>query len=297
MNDKLKLVLNSRSIIGESPVWDDRNNFLYWIDILDKCVHVFDPDTGGDKRINVGQQIGCLVLCESGNAVVGLEDGIYKLDIKSGELHKFANPEPHLTNNRFNDGKCDPVGRLWIGSMSMAENDGSGSSPPAGSLYCLKPDGKIEKKLDGVTISNGLAWSPDNKTMYYIDSPTRKVVAFDYELSTGEITNGRTVVNIPEDEGIPDGMTIDSEGLLWVAHWGGWKVGRYDPQTGRCVQTVRLPAQNVTCCTFAGKDLEELYITTATIGIDEKDEHQPNAGGVFCVKTGLRGLRTDRFGL
>ena len=185
MAHELELILDAKAVLGEGPVWDAGNNLLYWVDILDACVHVFDPDTGMDRQIDVGQQIGCLVLCESGNAMVGLEDGIYKLNIASGQLHKFADPEPHLSDNRFNDGKCDPAGRLWIGSMSMAENSGSGTSAPAGSLYCIEGSGKVEKKLDGITISNGLAWSPDNQTMYYIDSPTGNVTAFDYDLSTG----------------------------------------------------------------------------------------------------------------
>lgn len=294
MNSALELILDSKAVIGECPVWDDRNALLYWIDIIGKCVHVFDPNTGNDKCIDVGQQIGCLVLCESGNAVVGLEDGIYTLNLKTGSIEKFADPEPHLAGNRFNDGKCDAAGRLWIGSMSMAENDGGGNASPAGSLYCIEPDGTIHKKLDGITISNGIAWSPDNSIMYYIDSPTRKVIAFDYDLSSGRISNKRTIVEIPKDEGIPDGMTIDTEGFLWIAQWGGWKVGRYNPKNGQCVRSINLPVENVTCCTFAGEYFSDLYITTATMGIDENDKAQPNAGGVFRIKTDLYGLKVNK---
>lgn len=227
MNNALELIMDSKAVIGECPVWDDRNALLYWIDILGKCVHIFNPNTGNDRCIDVGQQIGCLVLCKSGNAIVGLEDGIYTLDLKTSDLQKFADPEPNFPENRFNDGKCDAAGRLWIGSMSMTENDGGGNAAPAGSLYCIEPDGTIIKKLDKITISNGIAWSPDNSTMYFIDSPTRKIVAFDYNLSSGEISNGYTVVEIPKYE---------------------------------------------------------------------NDKNQPNAGGVFHIKTNVCGMRTNQFG-
>lgn len=293
MNNGLELVLDARAMLGEGPCWDDRTGKLYWLDILDKSVHVFTPETGEDIRLDMGQQVGCIGLCESEGAVVGLEDGLYMLDTASGDLSKLVDPEPELPENRCNDGKSDPAGRFWVGSLSMAESD---SGPAAvAALYRVEPSGKFEKMRDGITISNGLAWTADNRVMYYIDTPTHKITAFDYDIATGAISNDRTVVTIPESEGSPDGMTIDTEGFLWVGLWAGWKVARYNPQNGKCVETVPVPAANVTCCTFGGAKLDELYITTARITVDEGDERQPHAGGLFCIRTGARGTKTFRF--
>ncbi len=295
MHHSPELVCAARAAIGEGPCWDDRTSRLYWVDILGKAVHIFDPASRRDHLIPLDQQVGCLALRERGGVVVGLERGIYRLDLDAGEQTLLAAPETDRPRNRFNDGQCDAAGRLWIGSMSMDENDGAGRSAPAGSLYRLDPDGRITRLFGGVTISNGIAWSPDNQTMYYIDSPTRRVDAFDFNLAAGAITNRRTVITLPDDAGLPDGMAADAEGFLWIGQWGGWQIGRYDPRTGRCVQAIRLPVKNVTSCAFGGPTLEDLYITTARLGADENDPRQTEAGGLFCCRPGARGLPTRRF--
>jgi sugar lactone lactonase YvrE len=290
MSEALELVLDLRAALGEGPVWDDRAGLLYFVDITGKKVHVYDPQKKTDRVIEVGQQIGCLVLREQGGALAGLEGSIVALDLTTGAQTPFAQPERHLPNNRFNDGKCDPAGRFWIGSMAM-----KGPASGAGSLYRVDHDGSVAKMFGGATISNGLAWSADARTMYYIDTPTHQVVAYDADPATGAIANRRVAVTIPDGGGGPDGMTIDAEGMLWVAQWGGWQVGRYDPRTGRLIQAIPVPAANVTCPTFAGPGLDELYITTARQGIAEDDARQPHAGGLFRCRPGVKGTPVSRF--
>jgi sugar lactone lactonase YvrE len=197
--------------------------------------------------------------------------------------------EDEPANNRFNDGKCDPLGRFLAGTMDMNEKD------PSGSLYSF--DGKsVVKLFDNVTISNGLAWSPDYKTIYYIDTPSREVKAFDYDLETGGIANMRVVVNIPETFGWPDGMTSDTQGNLWVAMWGGAQVTKWNPNTGELLEQIPVPAKNVSSCVFGGKNRNELYLTSARIGVDEETLKQyPLTGGVFRVETEVEGMPTFEF--
>ena len=167
---------------------------------------------------------------------------------------------------------------------------------PVGSLYCLDTDLTVRKVLDKVTVSNGLAWSPDNTKMYYIDTATRKVVSFDYDLSSGNIKNKREVISIPEDTGKPDGMTIDEDGMLWIAHWGGYRVSRWNPKTGQLLQKVSVPAAQTSSCVFGGQNRSELFITTARTGLDQEElKKYPYSGGLFRVKTGVRGCPTYKF--
>ncbi len=296
MQNTLKIVSEVESLLGEGPCWDDQYQLLYWIDILGKKIHRYDPVTEKTDSINVQQNIGCIALRDKGGMIAALQNGFYFIDFDSCELEFITDPEVQLTGNRFNDGKCDCKGRFWAGTMSVAENDGKGRSAPAGSLYCLNADLSFRKVLSDITISNGLSWNHENKTMYFIDSPTGKVMAFDFEANTGEISNGKVAVRIPECEGIPDGMTIDEEGMLWIAHWGGYKVSRWDPCTGKRLQEIRIPVRNVTSCAFGGKRFDELYITTSSMGIaGERDPEQPDAGKLFKVIPGVKGSAMFRF--
>ena len=226
-----------------------------------------------------------------GGVVAALRDGFAFIDTDTAEVSPICDPEEDKPESRFNDGKCDPAGRFWAGTCSET-CDVAG----AGSLCCLDADLQTRKALDNLTIANGLAWSPDRKTMYYIDTPTFEVWAFDYDLETGEIRDRRTAVPVPEDAGFPDGMTIDAEGMLWVAHWGGSRVCRWNPDTGEKLGEVRLPVQNVSSCVFAGESLDTLYITTSRLGLEEEAlKDQPLAGGLFCVTPGVPGTPTDAF--
>jgi sugar lactone lactonase YvrE len=292
-----KLVVDARALLGEGPCWDERAGVLYWIDGLGQKVHVFDPRTVQDRSIAVGHTVGCIVMREGGGALLSLDDGIYALDTETFGRRRLVNPEEGITGNRFNDGKADSRGRMWFGSMSVAANEGDGNVVASGSLYCMEANLEVRKVLGGVTISNGLGWSPDDTVMYYIDSPTRRVDAFDFDSATGTIENRRTVVRIPESGGMPDGMCVDSSGMLWVAQWGGGGVSRWNPATGTMIEFVPIPAVNVTCCAFGGSDLDELYITTSSIGSGEGGQTSSlRPGALFRMRPGVKGLPAHRFG-
>jgi sugar lactone lactonase YvrE len=288
-----ELVFDGRAALGEGPFWDGDGRRLLWVDSEGPEVHIFLPRTGTDRRIGVGQTIGCIVLRAQGDALVALANGVFALDLESGSLTPVADTESGLPQNHLNDGKCDCAGRFWFGSMA---NHGASREPPTGALYRMDTDGSVRKMLAGVRCSNGIAWSPDNGVMYYIDTPTREVAAFDFDAKTGAIRNRRAVIRIPDADGLPDGMAADEEGYLWIAHWGGWRVSRYDPHTGAVMQSVKVPVKHVTSCAFGGDELDELYITTARYGVGPGDTEQPHAGGLFRARTGVRGLKVNRFG-
>ncbi|MFA9559133.1 SMP-30/gluconolactonase/LRE family protein [Evansella sp. AB-rgal1] len=290
MQYEVELVVDAKATLGEGPCWDEENQLLYWVDIEGKNIHEYNPTTNENRSIIVEKMVGAIVLRKQGGAIVATENGFHFLNLKTGETEEIHDPENHLPNNRFNDGKCDPYGRFWAGTMDRYATKGKGA------LYCIDNNLIVSQKLDNVGISNGLAWSPDHSFMYYIDTLTKSVVRFDYDWKTGEIGNQKEVIRIPDGDGLPDGLTIDSEGNLWVAHWGGAKITNWNPVTGELLETISIPALNVTSCTFGGKDLDELYVTTARTGTDEKTlEDFPHAGGVFKVKTVKKGIKTYRF--
>jgi len=281
-------VLDAKAELGEGPVWDHRGKALWWLDINGQALHRFDPLTGGDEALDLGEMPGAVVPRIRGGLVLATHSGFHLFDPDSGERDFLGHPEAHLANNRFNDGKCDPAGRLWAGTVAM-----DGVQGGAG-LYCLGVDGAITQYLPSVTVSNGMAWSSDRKTMYYIDTMTQCVFAFDYDLETGHISNQRAVISVERSEGFPDGMAIDTEDKLWVAHWGGAKVVRYDPETGQALAKIAMPVTQPTSCAFGGEDFQDLYITSARASLrGEALEAQPQAGGLFHVRVDVPGLAAD----
>jgi len=291
MSENVELLLDARACLGEGVNWDAANELLYWVDIVRKEVHLFDPAKGEDRCMDVGQYVGAVVPTEKGDLLAAVHHGIARLDPDTGRLDPLADPEADLPDNRFNDGKCDPAGRFWAGTMHV---DGKGNS---GALYRIDQDLSIHRMVDQVGISNGLAWSADCKTMYYIDTSKQTVDAFDYDIDTGAVTNRRTVIPFPSELGHPDGMTIDEEGMLWVACWAGARVTRWDPQRGRLLQEIRLPVTNVTDCVFGGPEGDTLYISTARMTLSDEDlKQQPLAGGLFQVRPGVRGPLARPFG-
>jgi sugar lactone lactonase YvrE len=288
-------IIDVKAVLGEGPCWDPESQLLYWVDITENKVHVVDPKSGKDRAIDVGQYPGCIVLRKAGGAVLAMQRGLYFLDLQTEKLTFISDPESHLPGNRFNDGKCDCRGRLWAGTLMDEQKNVKAKN--AGALYCMDTDLSVRTVVRDVTISNGITWSPDNKTMYFIDTPTMQIDAFDFEPETGDVRNRRVVVAIPEGEGIPDGMTTDVEGLLWVAQWDGSNVSRWDPHTGKCVDKIILPVTGPTSCIFGGPDLDELYVTTTRVGIKAEDmAKQPAAGDIFVYKPGVRGVETYKFG-
>ena len=290
MAENLDLVLSAKSEIGEGPVWDFRRHALYWVDIPKYLVHIYDPATGVDRTINVGQEVGCVCPRRAGGLILGMKGGFATLDIESETCRLLFNPENRLPHNRFNDGKCDPMGRFWAGTISTRKNSKGQREKGAGSLYCLYPDMTVRTMATGLTTSNGMAWSPDAKTLYFIDSSDSTVYAFDYDVETGDITNRKALITIPATEGKPDGMTIDEEGMLWIAHWGGGKITRWEPAGARLVKSFKLPVPQVSSCAFGGLHLDELYITSARIGLTEEElKSSPHSGALFRVKPGVKG--------
>ena len=221
---------------------------------------------------------------------IPLEDGIHTIDLETGTTSIFLNMKDALKGRRLNDGKCDPSGRFWVGSMHFSQTKGEAK------LFCITNEPNIETKIDSVTISNGIVWTADKKTMYYIDTPTSQIKAYDFNNETGEIFNGRVAVEIPENLGFPDGMTIDEEDMVWVGMWNGNAVIRFNPKTGKVLQRIQVPAHNITSCAFGGDKLETLYITSARLDMTEEELKQyPLAGSVFKVVPGVKGVNSTFF--
>jgi sugar lactone lactonase YvrE len=281
---KPELLLDARAALGEGPCWDERSRRLYWVDIRIGRLHSFDPQTGEDSFLSLGETLGCAAPRQAGGLILALRSGFALLDPQSGARTPLQAPEAAHPGNRFNDGKCDPAGRFLAGSMDDAEKE------TRGSLYSLDAHGRLQVLLHPVGISNGLAWSPDQRTFYYIDTPTRLVMAYDYDPDSGAIANPRPALRVPAELGWPDGMTADRQGMLWVALWGGASLTRWDPATGSLLETVRFPALNVTSCAFGGPDLTDLYVTSARKGMSAAQlEEYPLSGGLFRLRTGMEG--------
>lgn len=284
-----ELLYDTKAMLGEGPIWDAHTQTLYWLDILNKRIYAND-----NLLAELDEFIGCIALRQNGGLILTKRFSFWTLDQTQDKpdsvrtaLLQTLTAEP--TNNRFNDGKCDPRGRFLAGTMDMNETN------PTGSLYSF--DGKSAAKiLSSVTISNGMAWSPDHKTFYYIDTPTRTVRAFDYDLEIGAIANPRKAIYVPESLGWPDGMTSDTQGNLWIALWGGAKMTKWNPNTGELLEQIPIPAKNVSSCVFGGKNLNELYITSARVGLDEATLQQyPLTGGVFRLEANVEGMPTFEF--
>lgn len=285
------LYIDIIATLGEGAIWNHRTKEFYWVDIEGKKAFTFNSEDKALKSISVGQRIGTIVPSSKENeVVVALQQGIYSLNLNTEALSHLEDAPFDPGVIRFNDGKCDPAGRLWVGSMALD------AKPKAAALYCFDGKDPIKQVLDNLTISNGLCWSSDKEAMYFIDTPTKVVQAFDYDIRTGTITNARTVINLEEEEGSPDGMTIDQEGKLWIALFGGSSVVRCDPDSGELLQRITVPAKNVTSCTFGGAQLDTLLITTASLGMNENEQEQfPKAGAVFAAVPGVKGVNSNFF--
>ncbi|WP_379150733.1 SMP-30/gluconolactonase/LRE family protein [Paenibacillus sp. sgz5001063] len=286
---KAELVLDAKAELGEGAHWDPEAGRLNWVNIEGKQLRIVDSRTLNEKIYSFKQMISAAVPSVGGGWVVALQDGIYKFR-EDESLELLAAVETELPGNRLNDAKCDSKGRLWFGSMSMENKE------DAGSLYVMDPEGEVRKVLSGIGISNGMAWDDSRGLMYYIDTLTQGVDVMDYDLQNGTVSGRRTVVRFTEGVGSPDGMTIDREGMIWVAHWNGSCVSRWNPHTGEQIGRIEVPAPFVTSCAFGGDHLDELYITTARGGMNPEElQRWPLAGGLFKADTGVKGLQGNRF--
>jgi sugar lactone lactonase YvrE len=282
------LVADVRAALGESPVWDAEHERLVWVDIIPGAVHQLDVASGDDRRIDVGPTVGAVAPRHDGGFVLARNDGFTLLD-RDGTVSAVAAADGVGAGQRMNDGKCDPAGRFWAGSIVMDK------ASAGGALYRLEADLGVRQMLDGITVSNGLGWSPDGTTMYYVDSLSGGVDAFSFDVSSGTISHRRQFIDIPIDHGEPDGLTVDAAGCVWFAVWRAGEVRRYTPD-GRLDTIARVPASLSTSCCFGGSRFDTLFITSAHCDLTpEQHAEQPHAGSIFACRPGTCGLPATPF--
>lgn len=285
-SDDIEVVVESAAVLGEGPVWDAREGRLLWVDIFGRSIHRTDTSTGETDTIYVPEDIGAVVPRAAGGYLAALRDGFWTIVDGFADRVVRVGPRPGL---RFNDGKCDPLGRFWAGTIVETETD------PAAALYCLGHDLDLTLEVPDVIVSNGLAWSLDGRSMYYIDTRTSRVDVFSVDPDTGAISDRTPFIHIEPELGFPDGMTIDADGALWVALWDGAALHRY--VDGELDRIVRMPVSRPTSCGFGGSNLDELYVTSASIGLTAKElAQQPLAGALFRVSTDVGGVEPSVFG-
>jgi sugar lactone lactonase YvrE len=278
------------AVLGEGPVWDEVLQRLYWIDIKSKKVYRYDPVTKHTESWDVDQMVGCIVPLSDGRILCALQDKLVELNTADGSQVTLAPIEAGSPDIRCNDGKADAAGRLWVGTLHIPGDKHKAA------LYRVDNRLLPEQQVGNLSISNGLGWSLDNRNMYLVDTPEKHVLKFDFSLVDGTVTNQQVILKLDEEDGSPDGMCVDAEGMIWIAFYGGKKVGRYDPATGKKLAEIKVPAINVTCCTFGGSDLDTLYITTARDGVSEEElKAFPGTGSLFSVKPGVKGLPANAF--
>jgi len=276
---------DARAVLGEGPSWDPARGVVWWVDIKGRQLHATALD-GSDRAIDVARPLGCVVLRASGGLVGATPDGFVAIDPEDGGLTVLAEVESDDPETRMNDGKVDPAGRLWAGTMF--DNEG----PGGGAFYRLDPDLRVSRMLKPVSISNGLDWTDDRREMLYIDTTTLRVDRFEYDLATGGLGARRPWVTIPDGAGFPDGMTLDAEGCAWIALWGGWCVVRFAPD-GTPLSRIDVPAASVSSCVFGGPDLDQLFITTARW--PDPATAAPGAGRLYVARPGVRGRPPTAF--
>jgi sugar lactone lactonase YvrE len=285
---EVKVWSSPPGLLSEGPRWDEQRQELLWVDILGCQLHraALAPDGRCEhvRTVSFDRHVGAVAPAIGGGYVVAAATGFLFVD-DAGAISELAQPEAGRTHIRMNDGACDPQGRFWAGTMAYDE------SPGAGSLYRLGLDGSCATVLTGLTISNGIDWSPDGGTMYLSDSGDRRIDAFRFEGSTGSISDRRTLVQLDREEGAPDGLTVDEDGALWVALWDGGALNRYGPN-GALLTTIELPVQRPTSCAFGGPDNSILFVTSARAGLTETTlAEQPASGAVLAITgLGVRGV-------
>jgi len=285
-----RCVIDANAALGETPVWSVAENRLYWIDCIAGAIHSYDPIAAEDSLvpIEVEGYLGAISLRAEGGLLLLAGKALWTLDAGSTTPRRLAGVEEDMTDNLVNDGKCDPAGRFWFGTMHAAESEASGA------LYRLE-GAEVTKVDQGFICANGMGWSPDGKTFYLVDMMPGQVLAYDYDPSNGTALNRRTLFSIPASEGMPDGLCVDIEGGIWVAHWDGWRISRWSPE-GHRLQTLEVPVQRPTCPIFGGPDLGTLYLTSSAADLPtESLARGPLAGALFAIDAGVRGVPIAEF--
>ncbi len=290
-----EILVNQKALTGEGPAWDAHAQLLYWLDIPRATVFIYDPADGNNRTIDLSdrfESIGSLAPCKKGGLLLAPERKIAHLDLRTERVQVLLELEQDQPGNRFNDGKCDPHGRFLVGSMAKNQ-DGR----PHGALYCIDTDLSVHKLRADLFISNGLGWSPDYRHFYLADSGSRDVWAYDYDLEDGTIHNQRVAFTLPAGDYVADGLTVDQEGMIWLALWDGACITRWDPRAGELLETYSFPAKRTTCCVFGGTDMNELYVTSAVEGLTEMDwQHYPHNGALMRQRMDVCGMPTFQFG-
>lgn len=275
--------------LAEGPMWAPHEKRLYWVDILAPSVHRFDPVTRTNEETILPRLVSAVVPRRGGGLAALTQDGLESLDFSAGKLEAIVDPEAEMADNRFNDGKCDRLGRLWAGTMRLD------ASSATGGLYAIKGDRSWKRVANGFTVANGLDWSPDGRTFYFADSVPGRIYAYDFDLTGGTIDNRRVFAEVNPSEGRPDGLAVDSEGYVWCAIWDGWCVRRYAPD-GRVDREIRLPVPRPTSVAFGGEDLKTIFITTARIRLPSRVlAEAPFSGGLFAIPAPVAGLPVSEF--
>lgn len=287
----VQLLLDAGALLGESPFWHAAEARLYWVDIEGRKIHRTDPATGADEVMDLAEQVGCIAPRAGGGLVAALENGCALID-RWGALPRPFGPAvlADKPGQRFNDGRVDAAGRLWVGSLT------SDKTKPTAALYRLDPDGSLTEIFGGITTSNGAAFSPDDRTFYHADTPIHAIRAYDVDPATGTLGESRVFHQFEHGNGRPDGAAVDAEGCYWSALWDGWRVVRFSP-AGELIQTVDMPIQRPTMLAFGGPDLQTAFVTSAGKNLsDAERKAQPHAGGVFSFRVDVPGLAQQMFG-
>jgi len=281
---KAELLYSSQCILGESPLWHPERKCCFWVDIENGVLYEYNWVQRTTRNWKFIYRLTLVLQGEGNKLILALDSKIARFDLETEQMVWLVDVEMD-SRARCNDGACDTQGRLWVGTMNLDHKK------EAGALYCVGADLTVQKKIDKTTISNGIVWSLDNKRLYYIDSPTQSVQSYIFEEKTGEIVFEKNVISIPEKMGSPDGMSIDEEGMLWIAHWGGFGLYRWNPRNGELMSKIELPVPQVSSCTFVGDNLEYLLITTASENMKEEElKKYPESGDIFCIKTDVKGV-------
>ena len=286
------LLYPSQCILGEGPMWHTKRKTCFWVDIEGQLLFEYNFQTKEINSWKIPHRVSVIIEEENDSLLLGLQGGLARFDLKSAALKWLLDIDKEKNNHRCNDAAVDCEGRLWIGTMERSFKTGMGT------LYCIHKNFSAEAKVNKVTISNGMAWSPDNKKFYYIDTPQQTVACFLFDATSGNIQFEKIAVQIPEVMGMPDGMAIDAEGMLWIAHWGGFGVYRWNPVSGNLIDKIDVPVPQVSSCAFFGDELDQLIITTASEKLSKKDlKKYPHSGDTFVAKTKVKGVAKNKCGL
>jgi L-arabinonolactonase len=290
MSSQAEIVVDGKNELGEGVVWSSAHGEVQWTDILGRRFWTYSPSAGATRSVAPPDRLACFAPLGGTSLLAGFAGGLEVFDLKSGARRPIAAIEPDRPTTRVNDGKLDRRGRLVFGTMDEAPS----GARPIGQVYAYEGGTSPRALVSGVRIANSIAFSPDGRRMYFADTPTKIIRCYDYDLDSGDLSGERTFATV-EGPGFPDGSTVDADGCLWNAEWGGGRVVRYTPD-GRVDRAVALPCSQVTCCAFGGARLDRLYVTTARIGLDAAAlAREPHAGALFVIDAGVTGLADTPF--